>query len=425
MGNNILMPQLGESVFEGKISKWLKKVGDTVKMYEPILEVETDKVTTEVTAANEGMLLAMYADEGDVVEVGKMLAFVGEAGETPPAADAMVDDAVQPATQPAAQSAAAAVSAPTASVATMVTPAAALAPAVRPTRTLMNGKRISPLVARMAAEHNIDVTQVRGTGKDDRVTKKDMLAYIETRPAAAAAPVATVPAVMPREVVALTPIRRSIAEHMVRSKHTSPHATTYWEIDMSRVMAHRVANKAKFERDGAKLTITPYLAAATIAALKENPMINSSWSDDGIVVHRAINLGIAVSLGSEGLIVPVIRNGDSLNLLGLARTVNDLAERARHNKLKPDEVTGGTFTITNHGTSGSIFGLPIISQPQSAIMGIGRIEKRVVVVTQDSVDSIAIKPMAYASLTFDHRVLDGDGADRFMQSLKRNLENWV
>jgi 2-oxoglutarate dehydrogenase E2 component (dihydrolipoamide succinyltransferase) len=428
MGNKVLMPLLGESVVDGKISKWLKQVGDPIKMYEPILEVETDKVTTEVTASSEGVLLARYAEEGDVVEVGRILAFVGQTGETPPAgAEGEPVSATAPATV---------ATAPVAAQSTGVAPAQASSPApMHASRTRINGKRISPVVARIAAEHDIDVTKVQGTGKDGRVTKQDMLAFIEqaiasptiSAPVPASRPVTTpsaAPVAMPGEVVPLTAIRRSIAEHMVRSKHTSPHATTYFEIDMSRVMAHRAAHKAAFERDGANLTFTPYLAAATTAALKENPMVNSSWSDAGIVLHRAIHLGIAVALGNQGLIVPVIKNADSLNLLGLARAVNDLADRARNNKLKPDDVQGGTFTITNHGTSGSLFGLPIISQPQSAIMGVGRIEKRVVVVTNDGVDSIAIKPMAYVSLTFDHRVLDGEGADNFMQSFKHHIENW-
>lgn len=429
MGNKVLMPLLGESVVEGKISKWLKQVGDPIKMYEPLLEVETDKVTTEVTASSEGVLLARYAEEGDVVEVGRMLAFVGQAGETPP------DGAAgEPVSAPAPATVA---TAPVAAQSTSTTPVQTSSPTpAHAPRTLMNGKRISPVVARMAAEHDIDVTRVQGTGKDGRVTKQDMQALIERGVAApavaapapmpiAAPTAAPAPTPMSGEVVPLTAIRRSIAEHMVRSKHTSPHATTYFEIDMSRVMAHRTEHKANFERDGANLTFTPYLAAATTAALKENPMVNSSWSDAGIVLHRAIHLGIAVALGNQGLIVPVIKNADSLNLLGLARAVNDLADRARNNRLRPDDVQGGTFTITNHGTSGSLFGLPIISQPQSAIMGVGRIEKRVVVVTNDGVDSIAIKPMAYVSLTFDHRVLDGEGADNFMQSFKHHIENWI
>jgi 2-oxoglutarate dehydrogenase E2 component (dihydrolipoamide succinyltransferase) len=207
---------------------------------------------------------------------------------------------------------------------------------------------------------------------------------------------------MPDEVMPLNSMRKAIADHMVMSKRASPHVTTVFEIDLSKVMAHRNANKAVFERDGANLTYTPYFAMATIAALKQYPLVNSSWSDNGIVLHRIVNLGLAVSLGEEGLIVPVIKNADSLNLLGLARTVNDLADRARRKQLKPDEVQGGTFTITNHGISGSLFATPIINQPQCGILGVGLIQKRVVVVTQNDVDAIAIRPMVMMGLTFDH-----------------------
>jgi len=230
---------------------------------------------------------------------------------------------------------------------------------------------------------------------------------------------------MPGEVVSLSSMRRSIAEHMLRSKHTSPHVTTVFEIDMSRIVAHRNANKAVFERDGANLTFTPYFVAASVAALKQHPMANSSWSADGIVLHRQVNVGVAVSLGDEGLIVPVIKNADSMNLLGLARAMNDLADRARRKQLKPDDVQGGTFTITNHGVSGSLFATPIINQPQCGILGVGMIQKRVVVVTQDGVDSIAIKPMCYISFTFDHRILDGASADDFAAAIKQVLENWT
>jgi pyruvate/2-oxoglutarate dehydrogenase complex dihydrolipoamide acyltransferase (E2) component len=227
------------------------------------------------------------------------------------------------------------------------------------------------------------------------------------------------------EVVPLTGIRQAIADHMVLSKRTSPHVTTVFEVDLSRVVAHRIANKANFERDGVNLTFTPYFAAATIAALKKYPLVNSSWSDNGIVFHRAINLGVAVSLGADGLIVPVIKNAESLNLLGLARAVNDLADRARRKQLKPDDVQDGTFTITNHGISGSLFATPVINQPQCGILGVGVIQKRVVVVTQDGVDAIAIKPMVYVGLTFDHRILDGNSADNFVAAIKQLLENWV
>ncbi len=437
MGTQVIMPQLGESVVEGKISRWLKQIGDAVKLYEPILEVETDKVTTEVTAAGEGTLLKLYADEGEVVKAGTLIAFIGAAGESAPGGGVAVAHATQ---------------------------AEAVATAVMP-RGNGSSARISPVVARIAAEHNIDVSLIHGTGEGGRVTKKDVLAYISSprpegagvraepekleaweqpglgelfRPteeifgksapaSAATAPIvpAATPAIAPGEILPLNNMRRAIADHMVMSKRTSPHVTTVFEVDLSKVVAHRDANKSAFERDGANLTFTPYFAMATIAALKQFPLVNSSWSDNGIILHRSVNLGIAVSLGEEGLIVPVIKNADSLNLLGLARTVNDLADRARRKQLKPDEVQGGTFTITNHGTSGSLFATPIINQPQCGILGVGLIQKRVVVVTHNDADAIAIRPMVYLGLTFDHRILDGNSADNFVAAIKQLLEGWT
>ena len=438
MGTNVVMPQLGESVVEGKISKWLKRVGEPVKLYEPILEVETDKVTTEITAAGEGTLLKLYFGEGDVVQAGTLIAFIGQPGDAPPDGGQVDLHAAGP-------------------VPGVAAPAAPVAPTAKPSAAM----RVSPVVARIAADHNVDVSLVKGTGEGGRVTKKDILAYIERgslplpvgegpgvrvlapweqpglgelfRPTEEVfgkpiptpqSPPAPAPSAMPGQTVTLSSMRKSIAEHMVRSKHASPHVTTVFEIDMSRVVAHRAANKAAFERDGANLTFTPYFVAASVVALKKHPMVNSSWSDAGVVLHRQVNVGVAVSLGDEGLIVPVVKDADSMNLLGLARVVNDLAERARRKQLKPDDVQGGTFTITNHGTSGSLFATPIINQPQCAILGVGMIQKRVVVVTQDGVDSIAVKPMCYLGLTFDHRILDGASADNFVATIKQTLENW-
>jgi 2-oxoglutarate dehydrogenase E2 component (dihydrolipoamide succinyltransferase) len=217
----------------------------------------------------------------------------------------------------------------------------------------------------------------------------------------------------------MTNIRRAIAEHMVRSKQTSPHVTTVFDVDFSAVTAHRAANKQTFARDGASLTFTAYIIATIVQALKAHPLVNSSWDDNGIILHKNINIGMAAAI-EDGLIVPVIKNADSLSLLGLARTINDLADRARNGRLTPDEVRGGTFTLTNHGTSGSLFATPIINQPQCGILGVGKIEKRVKVIN----DAIAIRPMAYASLTFDHRILDGASADAFMTTVKDTLENW-
>jgi 2-oxoglutarate dehydrogenase E2 component (dihydrolipoamide succinyltransferase) len=318
---------------------------------------------------------------------------------------------------------------------------------------------ISPVVARLAAEHGVDLSQVKGTGQGGRITKNDVLAYIEARqraavpaapvppaaavtppapsvpPAAAATPSAPPvppPAAAPRPIPALqseliphTLMRRQIAEHMVMSKHTSPHVLTVMEADMSRVIAHRNAHKEQFARDGVHLTYTAYFIAAVVAALKAYPIVNSSWTDEGLLVHKEINIGMATSLGEEGLIVPVIKHADTLSLLGLARAINDLASRARAKKLQPDEVKGGTFTITNHGISGSLFAFPIINQPQCGILGVGALHKRPIVITDaEGNDSIAIRPMVYLSFVFDHRILDGASADWFLMKVKQTLENW-
>lgn len=425
MATKVVMPQLGESVVEGKVSRWLKKEGDAVKQYEPILEVETDKVTTEITAADGGALLKILVAEGLTVKAGTPLAVIGRPGEQVEAG-------------PAPAQAGHAVAAP------QMVPVG-----VRPGGA--GGARVSPVVARIAAEHNVDVSLVHGTGEGGRVTKRDILAYVassaegEERKATgelppweqpgsgdlfkpteqvyapAPEPAAPQPMWPGDELMRLSSMRRSIAEHMIKSKTLSPHVTTIFEVDLSRVMAHREANKAAFERDGAKLTFTPYFVAASVAALKAYPQVNSSYSDEGLLLHKQVNIGVAVSLGEEGLIVPVIKGADGMSLLGLARAVNDLAERARKKQLKPDEVVGSTFTLTNHGVSGSLFATPIINQPNVGILGVGMIQKRVVVVG----DAIAIRPMVYIGLTFDHRVLDGASGDWFVAKIKQTLEEWA
>jgi 2-oxoisovalerate dehydrogenase E2 component (dihydrolipoyl transacylase) len=433
MATQVVMPQLGESVVEGKVSRWLKQEGDAVKQYEPILEVETDKVTTEVTAAAGGTLLQILVAEGLVVTAGTPLAVIGQPGEAVP---------VEAVSMPVKASHA--VAAPT-----MTGPAPA--------------PRISPVVAKIAAEHDVDVSRIHGTGEGGRVTKKDILAFVESRSQAASRKAAEVPpweqpgtgdlfkpteevytpvttpatvspaprpplatpaqrpALVGDELMPLSSMRRSIGEHMVHSKTVSPHVTTVFEVDMSRVVAHREANKAAFERDGVRLTFTPYFVAASVAALRAYPQVNSSFTGEGLWLHKQINIGVAVSLGEEGLIVPVVKGADSMSLLGLAREVNDLAERARKKQLKPDDVVGSTFTITNHGISGSLFATPIINQPNVGILGVGAIQKRVVVLG----DAIAIRPMVYVGLTFDHRVLDGASADWFVAKVKETLENWA
>ncbi|MCG8348402.1 MAG: 2-oxo acid dehydrogenase subunit E2 [Chloroflexales bacterium] len=434
MSTEIKMPQLGESVTEGTVGRWLKQPGDQVAKYEPLLEVVTDKVDTEVPSPVAGTLIEIIVPEGETVRVGSVLALLGEAGEAASRSAGSVDGA-----QRANGDQSAAVAQP-----------AAVARAVQSAGAASQGPRnttLSPVVARLVAEHNLDVNQIPGTGAGGRVSKQDVLRYLEQRkqappmqPAAPPAPerrisevisaaplesIATAPATLPEdaELVPLTPMRRSIAEHMVRSVRTSPHVTSVIEIDLSQIIAHRSQNLAVFERQGVRLTYTAYFVQATVVALQAIPILNGSFSDDGIIIHRRINMGVAVAL-EEGLIVPVVRDADEKNLLGLARAVNDLSERARSRRLRPEETRDGTFTITNHGVSGSLFAMPIINQPQAGILGVGAIQKRAVVVSQDEVDAIAIKPMCYCSLTFDHRITDGATADAFLMTIKQTLENY-
>jgi 2-oxoisovalerate dehydrogenase E2 component (dihydrolipoyl transacylase) len=442
MPTKVIMPQLGESVVEGTITKWLKSKGEPVEEYEPLLEVNTDKVDSEIPSPASGVLLDIIIPEGTTISAGTVLALIGEAGEralaeTPSKRgepEGKLSQEVQTAVPAAAAHDGGAVTVP------------------EPGRDRDLGF-ISPVVARIANEHKVDLYQVHGTGQGGRITKKDVLAFVEQmgtagpqpgRKTPVAAPVperpappapeaasAVAPAMqetptpLPGEVISLNPVRKAIADHMVLSKHTSPHVTTIMEVDLSQIVAHRAANKAAFARDGVNLTYTAYFVAATVSALKAHPIVNSSWSEAGIVLHREINVGMATSLGEAGLIVPVIKNADGYSLLGLARAINDLASRARSRQLRPDEVKGGTFTITNHGTSGSLFATPIINQPQCAILGVGAIQKRVVVVDGgNGADAIVIRPMAYMSLTFDHRILDGAIADYFLGEVVKYLQNW-
>ncbi|MBK7918203.1 MAG: 2-oxo acid dehydrogenase subunit E2 [Chloroflexi bacterium] len=414
MGTKIIMPELGEGIIEATIAQWLKEEGDPVAQYEALLEIETDKVTTEATAEGAGTLLKIFVPAGETVPVGTLLAFVGTPGEAVEG-DAQAETAV-PAPPP-----------PSTPGPTSARPGHTNGQPAAPSRYT---GRISPVVSRIAAENDVNLDLVTGTGLDGRITKRDILAYVENRQSpivnrqlpAEAGPVVVekrAPAPVSGDVQPLTAMRRSIAEHMVRSKQTSPHVTTVFEFDFTAVATHRAAHKEQFARDNARLTFTAYLVAATVAALKEHPLVNSSWRDDGILLHRDIHLGMATAL-DEGLIVPVIKHADSLNLLGLARTINDLADRARQKQLRPDEIQGGTFTLTNHGVSGSLFATPIINQPQCGILGVGKIEKRVKVVG----DAIAIRPLAYVSFTFDHRILDGASADYFVAAIKDKIENW-
>jgi 2-oxoglutarate dehydrogenase E2 component (dihydrolipoamide succinyltransferase) len=291
-----------------------------------------------------------------------------------------------------------------------------------------NSGFISPVVARIAAEQGVELSQVQGTGLNGRITKNDVVAYIENRSIKGGIPASLSANLQPGQkvleagdqLIKHSTIRKQIAEHMVLSQKTSPHVLTVMEVDLSRVTAHRVDNKEAFARDGVNLTYTAYFIAAIVSGLKYFPMANSSWTEEGVRVHKAINIGMATSLGEEGLIVPVIKHADDLSLLATARAINDLASRARARKLQPEEVRGGTFTLTNHGIGGSLFAFPIINQPQSGILGVGAIRKRVLVVE----DAIAIRPMVYLSFVFDHRILDGASADKFLMKVKETLDNW-
>ena len=422
MPTKLLMPLLGESVTEATVTKWLKSIGDKVEEYEPLLEVNTDKVDTEIPSPTSGVILATLAKEGEVVKVGALLGWIGQTGEAIPEEGSPE--------QPTAVSATATPSGP---------PTAAPQPA--PPREL---GFISPVVAKIAAEQNVDLSKVPGTGMGGRITKKDIEAYLEARkqapaipapvtPSAPTPPVVTTGVVTPAisalagtyTVSPQTPMRKAIAEHMVISEHIAPHVSTIMEVDMSCVVDHRNTNKQTFSSEGVNLTFTTYFVAASVAALKSYPLVNSSWSEEGVRIFNAINIGMATALGEEGLIVPVIRNADNLSLLGIARAVNDLSNRARSHKLQPDEVKGGTFTITNHGVTGSLFATPIINQPQCAILGVGVILKRPVVINDDNLgDVIAIRPMMYLSLTFDHRIIDGAIADYFLAKVVDTLQNW-
>ena len=405
MATKVLVPLLGEGVEEVTVIKWLKKEGDSVSELEPLLEVNTDKVDTEIPAPASGTVLKILAEEGVPAKVGAVLALIGKPGESVEGSSSSTLMKTESKVE---------------SQTSVAPPPGTLD--VRPS-TKQDIGFISPVVAKIAAEHSVNLQQVQGTGLNGRITKNDVLAFVEggkqkdisvTRHPSPVAPL------IGDQMITHTVIRRQIAEHMVMSKHTSPHVLTVMEADMNRVVKHRSLNKEVFARDGVKLTFTAYFMMAIVAGLKAYPNVNSSWTDEGILVHKAINLGMATSLGEEGLIVPVIKGADNLSLLAMARAVNDLAHRARSKKLQPDEVKGGTFTLTNHGTSGSLFAFPVINQPQSGILGVGAMQKRVVVID----DAIAIRPMVYLSFVFDHRILDGASADRFLMKVKETLENW-
>ena len=411
MATKVLVPLLGEGVEEVTVTKWLKKEGDSVNELEPLLEVNTDKVDTEIPAPASGTVLKILAEEGVPAKVGAVLAFIGKPGEAvdsgqSSAASQKAELRVESQRSPSPQSETS---------------------NLRPSTKHEMGF-ISPVVAKIAAEHGVNLQQVQGTGLNGRITKNDVLGYVQGQKSNVQSQVSQPSNLQPLNIKPIegdqlikhTVIRKQIAEHMLMSKHTSPHVLTVMEADMSRVAKHRSANKEMFARDGINLTFTAYFMVAIVAGLKAYPNVNSSWTDEGILIHKAINLGMATSLGEEGLIVPVIKGADNLSLLAMARAVNDLANRARSKKLQTDEVKGGTFTLTNHGISGSLFAFPVINQPQCGILGVGAMQKRVIVID----DAIAIRPMVYLSFVFDHRILDGASADRFLMKVKEALENW-
>jgi pyruvate dehydrogenase E2 component (dihydrolipoamide acetyltransferase) len=420
MPTNVIMPQMGESVAEGTITKWLKKPGERVERDEPLFEISTDKVDAEIPSPAAGVLAKVLVNESETVAVNTVVAVIdGEgaavAAESPKEAPVTTKEEVASAPAPPAAG-------------PSVLPAEQAPPAEE-----QGEVRTSPLVRRIAREHNVDLLQVRGTGLGGRVSKKDILAYIELQEGAgvAAPPQPAAPAhepaaaramtfAGPTHVVPMTPMRRQIAERMVMSKHTSAHVYTVVEVEMTKVVGMREHHRAEFERrHGMKLTYTPFFVRASVEAIKQVPVINSSVDGTNIVYKRDINIGLAVAL-EHGLIVPVIKHADEKNFLGVARSITDLAERARTKRLSVDDVQDGTFTITNPGSFGGLFGLPIINQPQVAILGVGAIEKRPVV--RD--DAIAIRSMVYLSLSYDHRVVDGATAETFLGRIKKNLETW-
>ncbi len=431
MPTDIVMPQMGESIFEGTITKWLKKPGDKVQRDEPLFEISTDKVDAEIPAPAAGILQDIKVAEGSTVQVNTVVGTISGDGESP-----------APKSAPAA---APAPSAPPKKEALSAKPPAQAVES-KPVAQISQPEeeedhaRSSPLVRKIAREHNINLAQVPGTGLGGRITKQDITAFLDrsqASPAASTTPSAPAPAAksgsaatpapasIPGDLVPMTQMRKIIAHRMIESRRTSAHVHCMFEVDLTRIVNLRNKTKSGFEkRHGARLTFMPFFARAAMITLQQFPIVNASIEGESIRYHRHINLGIAVAL-DWGLIVPVLKNADELNFLGLQRGISDLGERARTKKLKPDEVEGSTFTITNPGQFGAVFGLPIINQPNSAIMGVGGITKAPVVVTDDDGnDSIAIRSLVHLTLGYDHRIIDGAVADQFMAQVKKTLENW-
>jgi len=460
MPTDVIMPQMGESIFEGTLTKWLKKPGDKVQRDEPLFEISTDKVDAEIPAPASGVLKEVKVQEGTTVQVNTIVGVIDGDGAGSTAA-AVPAQAAKP--EPAKSSAApsaASTNGPSRPAKTAqpsepeqdetVTESAAAGSAAQPSNVteISSGEtervRSSPLVRKIAKDNNVDLGQVPGTGMGGRITKEDILGFIEKYPAgaqqpaaqtqrpaappspqAAAAPAPALPAPTPGEVVPMSKMRSIIAKRMVESKHTSAHVHTVFKVDMTRIVKIRERERAKFEaRNGVKLTYMPFIARAVLAGIKQMPIINSSVEGEAVRYHKNVNIGIAVAL-DWGLIVPVVKQAEERSFVGLQRAINDVAERARAKKLQPDEVQGGTFTITNPGIFGPQFGTPIIMQPQVAILGMGGLFKEPVVITdKDGNDLIAIRSIIRLTLGYDHRIIDGADADKFMVAVRNYLENW-
>jgi pyruvate dehydrogenase E2 component (dihydrolipoamide acetyltransferase) len=432
MPTDIIMPQMGESIVEGTITKWLKKPGDKVQRDEPLFEISTDKVDAEIPAPASGVLREIKVTEGTTVGVNTVVGTIavdGEAAAAPAkAAPAAPAPQAKEEKKEDKKSTAAAAAAPTAS-----------APPLQASAEEEEA-RSSPLVRKIAREHGVSLSQVSGSGLGGRITKQDIMAFIERQPAAPAAPSAPAqqpaaaasrpaapptPAAYPGDLVPLTNMRKIIAQRMIESRRTSAHVHCMYEVDFTRIVTLRAKHKGAFEqRHGVRLTFMPFFVRAAIIAVQQFPIVNASLEGDNIRYHRNINVGIAVAL-DWGLIVPVLKNAGDLNFLGLQRGITDLGERARTKKLKPEDVEGSTFTVTNPGQFGAVFGLPIINQPNAAIMGVGGITKQPLVVTdKEGNDSIAIRSVVHLTLGYDHRLIDGAVADQFMALVKKNLETW-
>ncbi len=449
MPTDIVMPQMGESIVEGTITKWLKKPGDKVQRDEPLFEISTDKVDAEIPAPASGILREIKVSEGTTVQVNTVVGTIavdGEATSAPAKAAAAA-----PATEKAAAEKAAAEKAATEKKdekkEERKEAAAPASPAPSPAQVQESGEeeeaRSSPLVRKIAREHGINLSQISGTGLGGRISKQDIMSFIERQssaprrpatppsqpPASSAAPprpaASPAPAPYPGDLVPMTNMRKIIAQRMIESRRTSAHVHCMYEVDFTRIVNLRARHKSGFEqRHGVRLTFMPFFVRAAIIALQQWPIINASLEADSIHYHRQINVGIAVAL-DWGLIVPVLKNAGDLNFLGLQRGITDLGERARNKKLKPEDVEGSTFTVTNPGQFGAVFGLPIINQPNSAIMGVGGITKQPLVVTdKEGNDSIAIRSVVHLTLGYDHRLIDGAVADQFMAFVKKTLENW-